>query len=61
MFTVSAALQNEIMDGLDPAERSRLLDNLLAIKVNLLEITAASANREVPETGEAPRVAAGGG
>lgn len=61
MFAVSAALQDEIMDGLDSAERSRLLDNLQAIKVNLLAITAASANGEVPETGEAPRVAAGGG
>lgn len=60
MLAVSASLQDEIMDGLDPTDRSRLLDNLQAIKLNLLEITAVSANGEVPETGEAPRRAAGG-
>jgi MarR family transcriptional regulator for hemolysin len=61
MLAVSASLQNESMDGLDPTERSRLIDNLQVIKFNLLEITAASANGEVPKTGVAPRRAAGGG
>ncbi|MBT5413527.1 MAG: MarR family transcriptional regulator [Rhodospirillaceae bacterium] len=61
MFAVSTTLQEEIMDGLEETARRQLLDDLQLIKLNLLEITAASANGESPETDQAPRRAARGG
>lgn len=60
MFTVSDDLQDETMDGLDEAGQSQLLDSLQLIKLNLLEVTAASAKGDGPRAHEAPRRAAGG-
>lgn len=55
IFDIGAELQDQVMAGLDTAERAQLIASLLRIKTNLSQMTAQSVVEAPPRAAPKPR------